>query len=174
MKKTADELLEEAKKMIGKETEQMRCKYPIEYEPLRRYCHMVDDENPLFFDPEYAKNTKYGSVIMPPFALMMYLGHSSMWPSKEVVSLIMPPTPGSNYINMAQEWELLKPIHVGDHITFKTRLADVYMKSISIDPKAFWVVNELTFKNQSGEVVAIIRNRILVHRSPEEVKQDNS
>ena len=54
-KKTPDEFLEEAKKMIGTETEPVRFLYPVEYEPIRRYCLMVDDDNPLFLDPEYAK-----------------------------------------------------------------------------------------------------------------------
>ena len=43
-KKTPEEILEEARKMIGLETEPVSFPYPLEYEPIRRYCLMIDDD----------------------------------------------------------------------------------------------------------------------------------
>jgi hypothetical protein len=51
---------------------------------------------------------------------------------------------------------------------------DVYEKPIRLDPKAIWIVTENTIRNQDGEVVAIGRNTLLTHRSPEEVAADQA
>ena len=67
------------------------------------------------------------------------------------------------------EWEWFKPAMLGDFLSTKTRLADVYIKPISIDPKAFWIVLEMQISNQHGDSICIVRNILLCHRSPEEV-----
>ena len=53
----------------------------------------------------------------------------------------------------------------------KSRIADVYILEIRLDPKAFWIVTERIISNQDGEVVAIYRNLGLRHRTPEQVKE---
>jgi acyl dehydratase len=60
---------------IGFETAQTKGRYPVEYDAIRRHCHMVDDNNPLFLDPEYAKTTSHEGVIWPPSGwLALYFG----------------------------------------------------------------------------------------------------
>ena len=178
-KKSVEEIFEEAKKMIGKETTPVEEPYPIEYEPIRRYCLMVDDDNPLYHDPEYARKTRYGGVPYPPLALFGIMGRgspammASLTAGDSTEDAIMPPTPGKYLINMAQEWEWYKPVLIGDRLTMKMRIGDVYIKPIRIDPKAFWIVMEMHFSNQRGEMVALGRNIVLCHRSPDEVAADN-
>ena len=169
MAKTAEELLEEAKKMIGMETEPVEALYPVEYDAIRRYCYMVDYDNPLFLDPEYAKKTKHGEVVCPPLFVHQF-GGRGIWPPSEIPSLPRPEALGTQAINLTTENEFFKTVKVGDRISVKQRFADVYIKSIRLDPKAFWMVNETIFTNQDGDVVAIWRNISLSHRTPEEVK----
>ena len=176
-KKTPEEILEEAKKMIGMETEPITFAYPLEYEPIRRYCLMIDDDNPLFLDPDFAKTTRYKGVVYPPFAPfgIMNLGSpEKMANLGKGGEMIIPPTPGRYFINMAQEWEWFSPALVGDRLTAKGRLGDVYMKPIQIDPKAFWVITETHISNQRDEKVCIFKNILLCHRSPEEVAADTN
>lgn len=54
------------KKYIGFETAKARGRYPVEYDAIRRHCHMVDDNDPLFIDPDYARRTAIGAVTAPP------------------------------------------------------------------------------------------------------------
>jgi hypothetical protein len=70
---------------------------------------------------------------------------------------------------MSQEVEWFARIKVGDHLSVRRRIADVFQKPISMDPEAVWIVAELTISNQRDETVCIIRNTLLAHRSPEEV-----
>ncbi len=44
-------------------------RYPVEHDPIRRHCHMVGDNNPLFLDPEAAARGPHGAVVVPPSML---------------------------------------------------------------------------------------------------------
>jgi len=173
MIKTPEELLEEARKLIGMETKPLRSRYPVEYDSIRRYCHMNDDTNPLFLDPEYAKKTKHGAVIAPPLFIRNISGPGPWPPQTDSDEHRLPPVPtaGNRAINLTTELELFKPVKVGDHISRSERLADVYIKPIRLDPKAFWVITETIFRNQHGEVVAIARNTGVRHRTPEDIRE---
>ncbi|MFC1942191.1 MaoC family dehydratase N-terminal domain-containing protein [Chloroflexota bacterium] len=150
---------------MGEETELVKGRYPVEYDPIRRYCHMRDDENPLFLDPEYAKKAGYRGVVCPPL-LVGYFAGQGIWPPVEegprfMAIPILPPSiaqesPRSS-INMATEWEFMKPVIVGDQLYSKERIGDVYMKALKRDPEALWQVTETIVSNQDGEVVAIAK-----------------
>jgi acyl dehydratase len=170
MAKTPEEILEEARKLIGTETEPVPGRYPVEYEPIRRYCHMSGDANPLYLDPEYAKKTKFGDVPCPPLAIGMF-GSQGMFPPGAFSRLPNIPTAGNVVINLTTEWEILKPVKVGDLISSRERIADVYIKSTKFDPKSFWTVTERVYSNQNGEDVAIGRNIGLRYRSKMQLEE---
>ena len=171
--KSVEQYYEEARKLIGTEIKPVHGRYPVEYDAIRRYCHMIDDTNPLFLDSEYAQNTNYGDVICPPF-FMRYFAAPGAWPPSEpmaglptpVAGMPTVPAPGDAYINLAVEWEFFKTVRIGDRLSTRVRIADVYIKPIRLDPKAFWVVTETTFTNQNNEVVAVLTNLMMIHRSP--------
>jgi len=155
---------------IGKETDLMAGMFPVEYDPIRRYCHMVGDLNPLHLDPEYARSLGYRDVVCPAgilrnFALPM------PWPPGAQEQSIRPPALGDRAINLTNEMIYLKPVCVGDRLAAKQRLVDVYMKPIRLDPKAVWTVTELVIL-RDGEEVFLERNIGLSHRGPDEVAAD--
>jgi len=174
MAKSVEEIYEEARKWIGVETGSASGRYPVEYEPIRRYCHMVDDTNPLFLDPEYAKSTRYGGVICPPL-LAWEFGHPGPWPvEKDVVAgtrLPPVPTPGNIAVFLSTEWEFLKPVRIGDMISSKSKIIDVNIKPTRLDPKTFWLVSEEVLSNQDGEVVAVHHGTYIKYRTPEQIKE---
>ena len=99
----------------------------------------------------------------------MYFASLGPWPPVFEPLLPVVPTPGKRIVNMAQEVEWFDVIRVGDHLSVKRRIADIYQKPISIDPEAVWVVSESIIRNQEGKVVCVVRNTLLFHRTPEEV-----
>ena len=158
------------RKYIGIEIAKSRGRYPVEYDPIRRHCHMVDDNNPLFLDPEYAKSTGHGAVLCPPSGwLALYFASLGPWPAVFEPLLPIVPAPGKRIVNMNQEVEWFAHIKVGDHLSVRRRVADIYQKGISIDPEAVWIVAEAIITNQRDETVCAIRNTLLFHRTPEEV-----
>jgi len=170
--KTPEEILEEARKLIGTETEPVPSRYPVEYDSIRRYCHMVGDDNPLFLDPKYAATTEHGSVIAPPFFIRQTSGPGPWPPQTEELPSVLAqvPSAGNRNINLSTDFECREPVKVGDRISLKQRLADVYIKPIRLDPKTFWLVYDTIYSNQDGEVVLVMRNTLVRHRSPEEVR----
>ena len=157
------------KEWIGKETDKTPGRYPVEYDPIRRHCHMVGDTNPLFLDADYAKAQGYRDAVCPP-TLVSYFAGQGIWPpSAEGPGMLRPLTPGNRFINMSNEVEYLKPVCVGDRLSVRSRVADVFVKGIRIDPEAVWTVTERIVSNQMGEDVVIERNTLLTHRSPEDV-----
>lgn len=158
---------------VGKTTDALPGRYPVEYDPIRRHCQMVEDANPLFLDPAFAAQTRYGGVIAPPVMADYFAGNGA-WPRVREAPRLMQqaPTRGDRLINLNQTMEFLKPVKVGDRLSSRMTIADVYEKGIRLDPKAVWIVMETRLSNQDGEVVTIIRNTLLTHRTPEEVAAD--
>ncbi len=179
---TPDEVaraLAAAQEQIGTEAPPLAGRYPVEHDPIRRYCAAVDDLNPLFLDPEHAAGTRHGSVICPPLFVGYFAcpgvwppfsdeedeqrGAGTFWGSGPRIT-----TPGTRPINLTTEYELLKPVKVGDLLSVVSRFADVYIKPIRIDPNAFWRVTERTVTNQDGDVVAIVRSTGITYKEPEQ------
>lgn len=168
---------------IGKKTPRSHGRYPVEHDPIRRHCHMVEDENPLFIDPKFAEGTSYGSVISPP-VLIGYFAGDGAWPptggptqgkraGKQVKAddsenpMANVPTRGERLINMNVAWEFFAPVRIGDQLSSETVLADIFEKPIRLDPKAVWVVTERRIFNQNDELVATNTNTLLTHRRPD-------
>jgi len=157
------------RKYVGFETAEARGRYPVEHDPIRRLCHMVDDNTPLFLDPEHAKTTSHGAVLCPPSGwLALYFASLGPWPAVFEPLFPIVPTPGKRIVNMSQEVEWSARIKVGDHLSVRRRIADVFQKAVSLDPEAVWIVAEATVTNQRDETVCVIRNTMLTHRTPEE------
>jgi len=166
---------------VGKLISEARGRYPVEFDAIRRHCHMVGDLNPAFLDPQVAAEGPYGAVIVPPSMLPTYFASEGPWPPTQsagtdpenaAVFSFGVPTPGDRGINMEVQWEFLAPVRVGDQLRLELRIADVFKKPIKLDPDAIWIITETTFFNQHSDEVAKWRNTMLIHRSPEQVARD--
>lgn len=145
----------------GQETPLRWGRYPVEHEPIRRHCHMLDDANPLFID----------AGLCPP-VMVDYFASSGPWPPGEydILGLIRRiPTPGDRLINLNQEFEWSRPVRVGDRLGSRHKVVAIHQRGTKLDPLSVWIRTETTIVNQRDEVVAVRRNQILVHRTPEEI-----
>lgn len=168
----AYDIEEVRRKYIGFETAKARGRYPVERDPIRRHCHMVDDNNPLFIDAAYAKTAGYPDAVCPPSGwLALYFASLGPWPAVFEPLFPIVPTPGKRIVNMSQDVEWFARITAGDQLYVVRRVADVYEKAVSLDPRAVWIVAEVEITNQREEKVCVIRNTLLTHRTPEEVAQ---
>ena len=108
--------------------------------------HLVDatgDENPLYRDPEYAKNTKYGTVIAPPaWPFTIVYGQYPEFTMFEYVSL---------YCGDSFEWYL--PAAAGDKIDWKTTFpTEVTEKQTKVGGTAIFCKGMQEFKRHQGGV----------------------
>ncbi len=127
---------------------------PIEWSKVREFARAIRDPNPVYFNPELAKQ-ECGGVPVPPTFLQVaafWMGEDSM--------------PTANFdlrriLHGEQEFEFLKPIYVGDVLTGTSRVADVYEKEGGRGGKMTFMVTEIEYKNQKGEVVAYARGTLV-------------
>ena len=135
----------------GYETPLMPGRYPVEFDPIRRHCHMVADQNPLFLEQ----------------------GFRGAWPPGEldILGLIRKiPTPGDRLVNMNQEFEWFRTVKVGDRLSVSHKVVAVDVKPTRLDPLSVWIKTETRIVDERGEPVALRWNQILVHRTPEQVQ----
>jgi hypothetical protein len=145
----------------GYETPLRWGRYPVEHEPIRRHCHMVDDTNPLFLEDGRC----------PP-VLVDYFASQGPWPPGEydILGLIRRiPTPGDRLINLNQELEWFLPVRVGDRLGARHKVVAIHQRGTRLDPLSVWIRTETTILNDRQETVARRMNQILVHRTPEEI-----
>jgi acyl dehydratase len=167
---------------IGKIVQRSRGRFPVEHDPIRRWCHMVGDTNPLYLDPEYAATGPYGAVIVPPPLTPFFAGNGP-WPRRAAAEdgykrapgfTSGVPTPGDRGINMGIRWQYLLPVRVGDRLESERTVSDVFVKPIRLDPLTVWIVTETRISNQRNELVAVGHNTVLVHRSPVQIASEET
>ena len=145
----------------GRETPLRWGRYPVEHEPIRRHCHMLDDANPLFIEEGRC----------PPVMVDFFASQGS-WPPGEydILGLIRKiPTRGTRLINLNQELEWFVPVRVGDRLGSRHKVVAIHQRGTRLDPLSVWIRTETTIVNQHQDVVAVRGNQILVHRTPEEI-----
>lgn len=143
---------------------------PIRGEVLRkeieRYAHAVGDENPLYFDPEYARAAGYRDVIAPPLFVEIFqrpdvplaeLREDGLSKGRQAPI----PLPVTRVMAGGEEVEYLHPLYPGDTLTGETRLADLTEKTGRSGPFVL-IVRETTYTNQDGITVIKKRNTSIV------------
>ncbi len=127
---------------------------PVEWSKVREFARAIRDPNPVYFDPELAKRECGGVPVPSTFlqAAAFWMGEDSM--------------PTANFdlrriLHGEQDFEFLKPVFVGDVLTGTSRIADVYEKEGGRGGKMTFMVTEIEYKNQKGEVVAYARGTLV-------------
>ena len=64
--KSATLITPEIRALIGREADPVTAFETVEPGALRRFCQAIMDDDPVYWNAEYAKQTRYGGVIAPP------------------------------------------------------------------------------------------------------------
>jgi hydroxyacyl-ACP dehydratase HTD2-like protein with hotdog domain len=156
---TAPSLItDEIRSWIGRETPA----WTIEVSRLdvQRFAVATDDLNPLYLNETHATQSVHGGLIAPPLFYMAPLTEPK--PESELRpdglpyegKFPIPPTPLPRLMDGGTEIEFFQPIRVGDALTGRSKIVDIYQKEGRSGALIF-VVRETTFTNQRGEVVLI-------------------
>ena len=153
-----DEALAELRNMAGKEIVGEGIAHPREdweiedskfkVSDIKRLSRAIGDFNPLFFEEEYARKTRFGTLVVPP---SIVLAMEQLDPERE-------PLVGCRAVLKAASVEWYIPILVGDALLGKTYIRNVDEATGS--PDAGRVVTqdlETLVSNHRGEKVATVR-----------------
>jgi acyl dehydratase len=131
----------------------------IERGKIREFARAIKDNNPLYFDDEYAKKTAGGIVPPPTFTMTQAFWEEG--PRKPLLTYDV-----RRLLHGEQEFEYLAPVHAGDVLTGTARVADVYEKQGSRGGTMTFGIIETTYVNQRGEKVLISRSTLVETAAP--------
>lgn len=133
---------------------------------IRRYADAVGDQNPLYWKDEYAKNSRYGSLIAPPG----FFGWPSNWTTVlpsfpelvQEVGEILGKNGFPRVLDGGIEYDFFVPVRSGDTLSSISKVKSLTERETKGGSMVFLVV-ETTYSNQNGELVAKVRGTT-IHR----------
>lgn len=140
--------------------------FEVEKGAIRRFAQAIEDQNPLYWDEGYARNSKYGSIIAPPG----FFGWPTKWTSEGIVSFEATRELGATLrkagygrvLDGGIEYEFFYPVRAGDTLAALPMIKDIVERKGRTGKMAF-VITEITYTNQNGDLVAKAR-RTTIHR----------
>jgi hypothetical protein len=151
---------------------------PLEKDMVRRFVQAIMDDDPLYYDDDYAKLTKFGGVVAPP----LYPVHAfrrrpgspdPLDPLKEDrdadgssgsggVGVGLPPikSPYKRLLNGGNEIEFYRCLRVGETAVSTSRYVDVSLKE-GKSGKLLVVVIETDVRTQDGEPLLLNRQSLI-------------
>ena len=138
-------ITEEIRSLLGVESEP--AVYEIEKGHVKQFAEAITDPNPLWHDEEYARRKGYSSIVAPPGYLCI-IGLTNHADKLRTAKCPLP-----RWLNAGDHIECFKPIVAGDTITAVARLAEANERQGKTS-KLLFMISEITFKNQRGELVA--------------------
>lgn len=121
---------------------------PVEAGKVREFARSLQDDNPVYRDPDAARAAGFASVPAPP-TYTVVVAHFQEGRSG-VLSLGLDL---ARVLHGEQEWTFRRTPVVGDVLTGETRVAGIETKPGRKGGEMTMVRLETTFTDQSGEVV---------------------
>jgi len=136
--------------------------FEVEKGAIKRFADAIDDPNLLYWDEEYARNSRYGSLIAPPG----FFG----WPAKlprgapltsasELMVNLRPAITKAGYprsLDGGIDYEFFHPVRAGDTLAVSSMIKDIIGREGKTG-KLVFVITETTYTNQNGDLVARAR-----------------
>ena len=122
--------------------------YEVEKGAIRNFAEAIGDADPIYYDEAAARAAGFPTIVAPPTFLCTF--RSQALPDLKIQF-------GRVRLNGGNEYDYYQPIYAGDTITVTARYADVNERT-GRTGKMVFVITELTFTNQRGDVVAKGRN----------------
>lgn len=113
---------------------------------IRHWADGIGDRNPLWTDADYARQTRWGSLLAPPTILYAFDRQSIGYRGG---------LPGIHSFFAGSDWDFRRPIRVGDRITARVVFKDLVELPSRFAGRMFKQVSEITFVDHRGEVVAV-------------------
>lgn len=140
---------------------------------VRRYARAVEDQNPLFWDVEYARKHGYDDLVIPPNMPPSLLEVGAGTPADDLQEDGLPPSLGvdpefpDQVLTMKGERELTfhQYATAGDRITCESTFRDIYQKQgSSAGTLTFTVATEEYFVE---EALIVTNKQTHIHHDPE-------
>ena len=138
----------------------------VEKGAIRKFADATDNSNPLYWDEEYARNTRFGGTIAPPG----FFGWPVKWDNpmpfhselRAEVSDILSRAGYSRTLDGGIDYDFYLTVRSGDILSAMPKVQDVYERESKAGKMLFAVI-ETTYVNQNSDIVAKARQTV-IHR----------
>ena len=130
---------------------------------IRNFAHGCGDDNPLYCDPDYAKGTRWGSMIAP--AMMVAQINKPMLGDPvpdEIKALRKSLFRGIHVFVSGSQWNFYRPVFPGDTIYSFNGDETVEVKASEFAGKSVISVRRDVKVNQRGEVVQTGVHKLMI------------
>lgn len=150
---------------IGKKSDVHVSPIPVESSMIKYYTSMLEDDNPVYWDEEFARQAT-GGLHCPPGMLMVWKMPKMCWwlPAdqedsgmKSMLYASQVPLPEERTVMSIDNYiksTFHRPIRPGDQLSWQEKILDVSEKKSTRLGDGHFVTSVTTYKNQRGEVVA--------------------
>ena len=124
----------------------------------RHFAYGYGDDNPLYCDPGYGKNTRWGGLIAPPnFTYCMGENAAPPLTAEQKELLKGDPFAGLGSYQAAMEFEYYRPLTAGDRCKVIRAQVGVADKPSRFGGRTAHVTHDFLYANGHGQVVTIQR-----------------
>lgn len=155
----SSEIYEDILAMIGQESGKIEAEDEVNEAMIRHWCEAMEDANPLYTEPEYARTTKYGGIVAPPQMVQAY-SSQRLWPkldshsnplAEAVEKLDKAGYFGVVATSTSQEYfAIMRP---GDHISYNVRLNSVSSEKATRLGRGYFITANYSYTNQTDTLV---------------------
>ncbi|MFC1973947.1 MaoC family dehydratase N-terminal domain-containing protein, partial [Chloroflexota bacterium] len=145
--------IEELKKAVGVLRTPEFPPEEVEEWAINRYLEVTEDTNQLWVNSEYAKKSRWGSVITPPTFVEMFSSLYRLWRRTPVPSTFLTP-PFSYNFGAGTLYEFLVPVRKGDIISSTCFLSEVTERRSSSGGRLAIIRYDKEYHNQLGQLVS--------------------
>jgi len=163
--------------LVGAHSEELMACDIVERGSMRRMFQATMDCDPIFWDDDYARGTRYKGVAAPPlFPVHMFQrpeqapdpldkawddpNYDGTKGSTALFALPELPIPLKRLLNAGVEVEFYKYAAPGDRVTVVNRYADIFQKQGKNGPMVF-VVIERYFRNADKELLMLYKQTLV-------------
>ena len=129
----------------------------VEKGAIRRYADAVDNDNPLYYDEEYAWRSRFGAIIAPPgfFGWPVEPSSASTGLPDIVVELqaALSKAGFPRILDGGITYDFRVPVRAGDTLIATPRISDIVEKQ-GKSGAMMMCLFEVTYLNQNGELAA--------------------
>lgn len=146
-----EQSIAEARELIGVplRRDRMRWNDAATRDAIRQFAEGAGDGNPLYCDPSYGENTRWGGQLAPPSFLYAI-----------DATIVAPKLPGVQWIYAGTRWRWYDAIREGDVIGVDAQLTEMEEKT----GRRFglWVLQkgEIVFRREDGGLLCIAEGRV--------------
>jgi len=112
---------------------------------IRHYAHGIGDDNPLWCNPEYAENSRFGGITALP---------SFLFSTSRIISGYVGGLPGIHAMWAGADWSWHAPIRRNDEIRTEAYLKDLISHDTKFAGRAIQQIYHVDFYNQRNELLA--------------------